>query len=187
MNNWFKKVSSQFTKSAAMHNNASLSGAAAASNQSQLSSQQLANPIGSAGGSGNLGTFTVPMGGTYHTQWQSTYKLRSLTPEEERRMHELQSEYKEQCRTHHLNAFKKLDSNLRQTVINMFLWNDFLSSQRILPQKSQELVQLEQMNLVMLPQDMAYRYDMSASLPNGITVEDLVMAHAEASLEEEVL
>ncbi len=126
-----------------------------------------------------------------------------LTKEEEKQLEELRKEHALLAKKAKLGVFKTMVSSIRQQVINAYEWKlcfDNMNSTTVI--KDPKLVELEKKEEMgkMFSTQAVYKkqsredtwfsgllFGPGASLPEGISLEDLKQAHMEASLEEEML
>lgn len=169
-------------------------------NCSNGSSPVLGGMTGASGGTsgyflpsglGSSGQVTISTGTTswLHNLWpQST-----ITPEEVKELAALEEEHKINVKTAKMNEFKKLPKELRQWVIDCITWQKV--SQQVgqaTVEKSARQIELENKKNIggiqFAPGTNLWGNPyLPLSMPDGITHEDLEMAHLEASLEEEVI
>ncbi len=126
--------------------------------------------------------------------------LSSISAQEKQELEQLRQQNKLETKTLRLVIFKKLPSDLRQYVINSFIWKESVSemsnTQAEKSERQKELENKESLSNmfgqgVHISSGSSFSLDPSwiagVALPEGITIEDLKKAHIEACLEEEVL
>ena len=127
-----------------------------------------------------------------------------LTVEETQELKDIKEQHAIDLKTLKINMFKKQSSELRQHVINSFLWQETVNEINIASIPNSDRVnELEAKsknqsypystnaigNLSINIQDSTgfIRFGAQATLPDGITIQELRQAHLEATLEEEIL
>lgn len=174
--------------------------------------QELIDSLQNSNGAASGQTITTPSGGTQLpsgwlqagsaggmlTQQQISTLLgaftQSLTATETQELEQLKKERELAIKAAKLAIFKKLDSTLRQTVINLMAWTDSCKEMDTVtvdkPARLVELEQKEQFGRIFIQPMNHSKYTFPAwvpQLPEGVTIDDLRQAHIEASLEEELL
>lgn len=168
------------------------------SKQGQLGSQQSGGglTIGSSGG-----TVLTPAQLSQMLQGLGSLSSTGLTQKEKEELENLKQQYSAELKAAKLAIFKKLASELRQYVINSFIWKDALKEMgETTVEKSNRLSELELKESLYGPYSgkavhhtQGFPWTLTDTLgnviqlPEGITIEDLKQAHLEACLEEEVL
>lgn len=147
------------------------------------------------GGGYSGGSITIGPGTTY----PGFPTITALTKEEQEELNNLKVEHSQEIKRARLVGFMKLPTEVRQLVINMYTWEEYVcNSNSINVGKSERLKELEmrEEQLRWLSHGGVYLQHQATSyqfayhrfpLPEGLTLEDLKAAHIEASLEEEVL
>ena len=147
---------------------------------------------GSIGGAGILTTTTLP------TQ---------LTQAEQQELETLRADFKNEVKKARLDIFKGLPSAIRQSTIDAFEWENCRQTMNSIAgtmgQRLQELTNKEQLSTLLsgfshsslshyLGQSSWHYSEGNAhiafapTLPDGITLEDLKIAHVEATMEESI-
>lgn len=163
-----------------------------------------------------LGAAGQAMFGGVLTQQQISQMLQNyaigLSPEEQKELEQLQTEYAAEIKACKLAIFKKLPTELRQFVVNALSWRECTQEiNGVIIDKSERLKELENKNSYKhmfggpsvgpsygmpinnnwygAPVDASMADSLSRfiSIPDGITAEELKQAHVEATLEEEIL
>jgi hypothetical protein len=119
-----------------------------------------------------------------------------LTPEEVKELEGLQQELDITKKALRLSEFKKLPKELRQFVVTAATWQQYLININQLDiQPSARQLELYSKNL---SANWAYSgstgwfqgnfaYTVSIPIPDGLSIEDLIAAHTDQSMEEEIL
>lgn len=151
---------------------------------------------------GTSGPINVTLTGTQQQQLQQMMGTLQfgLSPEEKKELEELEREHAIKLKTERLSIFKKMDGSIRQSVINALIWKETMEAMNAATvEKSQRQVDLEAKNVLFKnmfihTQGSNWTYNTGTdlffngiALPQGVTVEELKQAHADATLEEEVL
>jgi len=123
-----------------------------------------------------------------------------LTAEEKQELENLKSQYANDLKVTKLNIFKKQSSQLRQYVINSFLWQETVNLMNSAkPSQSVRINELENKTSTPFPflsgsGNTLFTQDSTGfipyshlPMPNGISIEELQQAHVEATIEEEML
>lgn len=165
----------------------------------------LGNPqqqLGPQQGQGGL-TIGTSSGGIL-TPSQLTQMLQGLSAgisqQEKQELENLRQQNKLETKTLRLMIFKKLPGDLRQYVINSFIWKESVGEMnKTVADKTERQKELENKESlsnmfgqgVHISSGSSFSIDpqwiTGVALPEGITIEDLKQAHVEACLEEEVL
>lgn len=117
-----------------------------------------------------------------------------LSQEEQEELANLSKDYQNQVKAAKLEMFKKTPSEIRQIAINIYEWQALLDNMKgITVTKDAKLIALElkekqyksynRMTSISITKSELLRI----SLPEGISLEELKLAHMEASLEEEMI
>jgi|SRR5581483_639643 len=170
-------------------------------------------PIGSSGGIGGVPSGTMYMDGNGNLwivdpmgQSVQVQLPQPMTPEEAAKLKELREERTRETKRLKLEHFKKLPGEFRQNIINSFLWekevNDMNAIQAPLSEEEQKLAAREGVQgwnpLGGLSSGLSFHGGLGSAsswiqmgstpkLPDGITSEDLIKAHTEATAEEQFL
>lgn len=124
--------------------------------------------------------------------------LSSISAQEKQELEQLRQQNKLETKTLRLVIFKKLPSDLRQYVINSFMWKESVGEMNnTVADKSERQKELENKeSFSMFGQGVhtssgssffiSPEWITGVTLPEGITIEDLKQAHLQACLEEEV-
>lgn len=120
-----------------------------------------------------------------------------LTSEEAAELKQLEEQYRVNSKIAKLNRFKKLDSNLRQFVINALMWHDAVEainmdngevSDRLNELRSKDYGRITIGSALTLDGIYGYQqYGYNLIMPKDLNAEELKQAHIEACLEEQVL
>ena len=117
----------------------------------------------------------------------TTYK-KTLSPEEETELLVLEQDYKIQKTLFEQNAFKQLPPTLRQWALFNIEWTQFLDDMRSTfhpkCERLNELLQTTVWTRTSRAYDIIYN---NSKITEYLTVNDLRQAHADASIEEEIL
>lgn len=125
------------------------------------------------------------------------YKL-GLNEAELKELEQLKAQHEFDVKAAKLNVFKKLAPELRQYVINSFIWKDAVSEMSATSlEKSPRQIELENKDFGRTVKQQGFNgsfpsfkvdpsWGVGAVLPEGITIKDLQASHTEACLEEEL-
>lgn len=171
----------------------------------QAQQQQLGHGQSSAGNSSQLGNLPHWISSGTTLDPADILKILSgytqgFTAEEKKEYDELKAQYEADVKAAKLNVFKKLPSELRQHVINSFMWKDTVAEiNKTVADKGARLAELENKESLSRGYGGAtlgnysssfnseFKLDLQPALPEGITIEELKQAHTEACIEEELL
>ncbi len=185
----------------------------AGSTQAIGATGQAGSTLGGAGGlQQQLNTAGQAMFGGVLTQQQISQMLQNyaigLSPEEQKELEQLQTEYAAEIKACKLAIFKKLPAELRQFVVNALYWRECTQEiNGVVVDKSERLKELENKNSYKhmfggpsygmrinnnwygggVDQSMMDSLSRFIGIPEGITAEELKQAHVETTLEEEIL
>lgn len=112
-----------------------------------------------------------------------------LSADEKVELETLQSEHTAETKKNKLDIFKKLPTDLRQNIINHYLWMEVIGEMNNTKvPKSPRLLELEDKHSFnRVETSDSYYFPHFYPLPESITMDDLKAAHLEASVEEELL
>ena len=115
-----------------------------------------------------------------------------LSADEKVELETLQSEHTAETKKNKLDIFKKLPTDLRQNIINHYLWMEVIAEMNNTKvPKSPRLLELEDKHSFnragVIQTSDSYYFPHFYPLPESITMDDLKAAHLEASVEEELL
>lgn len=160
----------------------------------------------SSGGSGQVVTTTTTSAGTITTSMLGQLQVPPpLTQQEQYELEALRADFNKEVKAAKLNIFKAMPAELRQEVINMLEWdacrNNMNQTSLTMSQRQQELEVRELQRghgfsryggifPGSLSSHLTHGYGqmlVAPILPDGITLEDLKVAHLEATLEENMV
>lgn len=118
-----------------------------------------------------------------------------LTKEEEDELTLLEEQFRIENKTAKIEEFKKVEPSLRQQIINYFLWEESVNTiNAISTTKSSRLIELQARKNGIFSQNGSTvswynyaTYNLVPRLPSDMSIEDLKVAHIEASMEEQVI
>lgn len=166
------------------------------------------SPIEKDQSTGSYNTWTDPSNGNVYTMGPNGIGILSSQPislskEEVKELTELEREQAQILKKGKLDIFKKLAPSLRQTIVTSFMWTKAVEDMNtLLVSPSGRLQELRNKEIIfsgrvpVLPQNYPYSNGTSwqgiklshhsFTIPNGLTAEDLIQAHLEVSVEEEL-
>jgi hypothetical protein len=110
---------------------------------------------------------------------------KQLSLEEQKELKSLREVYDENLKVEKLNKFKQLSSTLRQHIVNNILWDDACDEiNNTYINKSDRYIEL-QGETVYINNGSNYGVP-KPRLPAGLSKEELIRAHNEACMEEEI-
>lgn len=187
--------------------------AQSSSSGTTLDPKQLMQQQSTLTGSGQLipGLYPTPPGLLSSSQVQQALAsfIQGLSKEEQNELEQLRKDHANQVKAAKLGIFKKLPGEIRQLVVNAYEWKicfDNMNATTVI--KDPRLAELERKDENAqifktahtghshgVPRGMATQpfyssglfFGSNFDLPEGLSLEDLKLAHMEASLEEEML
>ena len=204
-NNWFNDITDLLYGNSSGHNGTAVQGQTT-TGSAAIATTQSSDPYANIFNNGYGASLTPAQ-----LQQMLSSMTIGLTSEEKEELDRLTIEHGHEIKKQKLNAFKKINPALRQFVINAITWRESLTEiNSVHVDKSQRLQELEQKrqqhnwytsaggsfhqqsgkSSLWTPSfDPSHMDGMlrMVGIPEGITIQDLMEAHVEATLEEEML